>query len=226
MIAQQRYRIFQHRVRDQLFLASNDEQKRSSPPMCLSSANGNREHGMPRTLQSSDTGFRCIRNHLQQMRCQVLSRLMQQGVTGSQLIRAFEEMSGDENLISLIECIASRPTVVETASMSNLNMSDDKFIDQLVQITTDRITDPLYRCASISTESPQQTSSSTEHDERFSLTVSWTSLAIDQRRVVPSSHRLARIAFHPNRQENFIRRWSLKESQASSPSHNRRSPCQ
>ena len=191
MIAHQRDRLFQHRLRDHLLSASRDHElisiidcsfyrtKESCRMMQSPSSTWNLEQG----IQSTDTDFQNLRNHLHRLRCEVSSRLMQEDLTGWQLIRAFDEMWGDRSLTRLIECFDSRPNVIETASMSNLNMCDDQFIEQLVRITRDRITEPLYRCTSLSNKSHQRLSS---------IAVSENSWRVRAMHVCSSSHQFHR----------------------------------
>ncbi|CAF1056488.1 unnamed protein product [Adineta ricciae] len=90
-----------------------------------------------RSILTSDTNFRCLRNYFNDVRCQILTRLVRRGVSGEQLIRAFEQV----------------PNLIEEMYLTNSNVDNVHFIDQLANIAYDSITNTPPRCVSPSRRS-------------------------------------------------------------------------
>ncbi|CAF1189605.1 unnamed protein product [Adineta ricciae] len=85
-----------------------------------------------RSILTSDTNFRCLRNYFNDVRCQILTKLVERGVSGEQLIQAFEQV----------------PNLIEEMYLTNSNVDNDHFINRLADIAYDSITNTPPRCIS------------------------------------------------------------------------------
>ncbi|CAF3633653.1 unnamed protein product [Adineta steineri] len=104
------------------------------------------EKYLNQSILTSETNFRPMRNYLNDIRCRMLTKLVQRNITGLEFIQAFEQA----------------PNMIENMYMSNSNIHNDKFIDQLADITHDVIIKSPYKCMPTS-----HISSTTKIDHKF-----------------------------------------------------------
>ncbi|UJR30698.1 hypothetical protein I4U23_018218 [Adineta vaga] len=87
-----------------------------------------------RSISSSDTKFRHLRHYFNDIRCRMLTKLIQRNITGEELIQAFEQA----------------PNIIEKMSITNSNIHNDCFMDQLVNVTYNSIIQSPKPCISTS----------------------------------------------------------------------------
>ncbi|CAF1510713.1 unnamed protein product [Adineta steineri] len=130
------------------------------------------EKYLNQSILTSETNFRPMRNYLNDIRCKMLTKLVQRNITGLEFIQAFEKA----------------PNMIENMYMSNSNIHNDKFIDQLADITHDFIIKSPYKCMPTS-----HISSTTKIDHNFQPSLLSSS----------SSQSIASLEFSPLEQTNL-----------------------